>query len=86
MRVFDMNNRVLRSLPVRARHHARALLKMVPWELALSVIGAAGVALLVLWLTPRLLAWRAQAAAGPPPSAFDAASGMHSSAPGRIEL
>lgn len=78
--MFGLNNALLRSFPVRARHQARALLRLLPLRVAVGLAGAA-LALLAAWLAPQLVvAWRARAGAGPPPAASDAAAGAHCTA------
>ena len=86
VRVFGLNNALLRSFPVRARHRARALLRLLPLRVTVGLMGAT-LALLLMWLAPRLVgAWRVRAGAGPPASAFDAAAGAHCAAPTGDEL
>jgi hypothetical protein len=57
VRVFALNNAALRALPVRPlRHGLRALFKLLPPELTISLFAIA-FALVMVWATPRFLGW-----------------------------
>ena len=57
VRAFALNNGVLRALPVRPlRHGLRAVFKLLPPELTISLFAIA-FALFMVWATPRFLGW-----------------------------
>ncbi len=55
MRVFEMNNAIISGFPVRTRDALRAVKRILPPELILTACAAA-FALLMMWVSPKLIA------------------------------
>ena len=54
VKVFEMNNTIIKDFPVRTQHAFRAVQRILPPEIILT--GCAAIfALLMMWVTPKIM-------------------------------